>query len=104
MINNIKTYWRLLHAKRNWLLASRDYGRLSDIDYELAILEWHMKEATKELKEDLSKLIGKRIVDVRLDTIDPLSGFDLVFDDGTVLELYFLGRKWAYCISREDEK
>ena len=62
------------------------------------------EEVARELREDLSKLIGKRIVDVRLDTIDPLKGFDIVFDDGTVLELYFLGRKWAYCISREDEE
>jgi len=62
------------------------------------------EEVAKELEEDLRKIIGKKIVDVRLDTIDPLKGFDLVFDDGTVLELYFLGRKWAYCITREDEE
>jgi len=62
------------------------------------------EEAARELKEDLRKLVGKKIVDVRLDTIDPLKGFDLVFDDGTVLELYFLGKKWAYSITREDEK
>jgi len=62
------------------------------------------KKAGRELREDLGKLVGKKIVDVRLDTIDPLKGFDLVFDDGTVLELYFLGKKWAYSITREDEK
>ena len=62
------------------------------------------EEAAEELREDLSKLIGKKIVDVRLDTIDPLKGFDLVFDDGTVLELYFLSKKWAYSITREDEE
>jgi len=61
------------------------------------------KKAGRELREDLKKIVGKRIIDVRLDTIDPLKGFDLVFDDGTVLELYFLGRKWAYSISREDD-
>ena len=61
------------------------------------------KKAACELREDLKRLIGKRIVDIRVDTVDPLKGFDLVFDDGTVLELYFLGRKWAYCISREDD-
>ena len=62
------------------------------------------KKAGRELREDLGKLIGKKIVDIRLDTVNPLSGFDLVFDDGTVLELYFLGRKWAYCISKEGEE
>lgn len=62
------------------------------------------RDAIKELEEDLGKLIGKRIIDVRLDTIDPLKGFDLVFDDGTVLELYFFDEKWAYCISKEGVK
>ena len=61
------------------------------------------EDAIKELKEDLKRLIGKRVIDIRLDTVDPLKGFDLVFDDGTVLELYFLGGKWAYCISKEGE-
>ena len=74
------------------------------------------KEVAKELKEDLRKLIGKRVIDVRLDTFDHLSfnsflvapfewaHLDLVFDDGTVLELYFLGRRWTYRISKEGEE
>ena len=62
------------------------------------------KKAARELREDLGKLIGKRVIDIRLDTVDPLKGFDLVFDDGTVLELYFLSKKWAYSITREDEE
>ena len=43
MINNPKTYRRLLYAKRRWLLICGRYAELSDIDYELAILEWDMR-------------------------------------------------------------
>ena len=62
------------------------------------------RSRVEELKEDFKRLLGKRIVDVRFDTTDPLKGFDLVFDDGTVLELYFFDEKWAYCISKEGVK
>ncbi len=41
--------------------------------------------------KELRKLIGKKVVDVRINTEDPDDfGFDLVFDDGTVLEIYDL--------------
>lgn len=30
------------------------------------------EDAIKELKEDLKRLIGKRVIDIRLDTVDPL--------------------------------
>jgi len=54
--------------------------------------------------EDLKKMIGKKVVDVRAGTEDSEDyGFDLVFDDGTVLELYDLkpngGLAWT--IDRE---
>jgi hypothetical protein len=43
----------------------------------------------KDDAELLKKLIGKKVVEVRVDLNDPHDyGFDLVFDDGTVLEVY----------------
>ena len=43
----------------------------------------------KDDAELLKKLIGKKVVEVRVDLNDPHDyGFDLIFDDGTVLEVY----------------
>jgi len=38
--------------------------------------------------EKLRELIGKKVVEVRVDSAHDSYGFDLVFDDGTVLEVY----------------
>jgi len=39
--------------------------------------------------ELLKKLVGKKVVEVRVDLNDPHDyGFDLIFDDGTVFEVY----------------
>jgi len=43
----------------------------------------------KDDAELLKKLIGKKVVEVRVDLNDPHDyGFDLIFDDRTVLEVY----------------
>jgi len=45
----------------------------------------------KEDAEMLKTLIGKKVVEVRVNLEDTNDyGFDLVFDDGTVLEVYDL--------------
>ena len=43
----------------------------------------------EEAFEELKKLVGKTVKEVRVNLLDEQDGgFDLVFDDGTVLELY----------------
>jgi len=57
----------------------------------------------KEDAEVLKKIVGKKVVAVRYTLEDPDDyGFDIVFEDGTVLELYDIkGRGMAFCIVKE---
>jgi len=49
--------------------------------------------------EDLLKIIGKKVVDIAVGK----DGFDLYFDDGTVLEVYCFENKWGYVVTTEEE-
>jgi len=59
-------------------------------------------KAKEEFKEDAPKIIGKKVKEVKIGD----NGIDLVFEDGTTLEIYCFG-EWAWCIDvagdREDE-
>jgi len=49
--------------------------------------------------EDLLKIIGKKVVNIAVGK----DGFDLYFDDGTVLEVYCFKKKWGYVLTTEEE-
>jgi len=51
-----------------------------------------------EFKEDVKKIVGKKIVDAKIGD----DGIDLVFEDGTTLEIYCFGA-WAWSIDKEDQ-
>jgi len=54
---------------------------------------------SEEDKKELLKLIGKRIKDFAVGE----NGIDIIFDDGTILELYCLEEGWGFVISSEEE-
>jgi len=49
--------------------------------------------------KDLLKIIGKRVVNIGIGE----DGFDLYFDDGTVLEVYCFEDGWGYVVTTEEE-
>ena len=51
-----------------------------------------------EFKEDVKKIVGKKIVDAKISD----NGMDLVFEDETTLEIYCFGA-WAWSIDKEDQ-
>ena len=55
---------------------------------------------TDEEKTELLGLIGKKVKNIAIGE----DGMDVIFDDGTVLELYFIKNEgWGGCISSEEE-
>ena len=54
-------------------------------------------QAFEELKKDATKIIGKKVKDVKMGD----DGIDIVFEDGTTLEIYCFG-EWAWSIDKED--
>ena len=50
-----------------------------------------------EVFEELEKLRGRRVKEARVGEC----GFDLVFDDGTCLEVYCLG-EWGVVVDKEE--
>jgi len=57
-----------------------------------------MALSEEDIKE-LEKLIGKRVKNLAVGD----DGLDIIFNDGTILELYYLDEGWGFVISSEDE-
>ena len=55
-------------------------------------------KAEEEFKKDAPKIIGKKVKDVKIGD----NGIDLVFEDGTTLEIYCFGA-WGWIIDKEDQ-
>jgi len=55
----------------------------------------------REIVEEFRKVFGKRLVGIRL--AEPLEGgFDLIFEDGSEIELYVDGT-WGICYTSPEE-
>ena len=55
----------------------------------------------REIVEEFKKVFGKRLVGIRLG--EPLeAGLDLIFEDGSEIELYVDG-KWGMCYTPPEE-